>query len=143
MEGFQAGSAAIGLVGDVVRLVIYIKDVKDALGTIDDDLEALASGLESIKQLYQQLDLEYTQQPHQGMLNEKQEKAWSSLRLTSENGRKNLTRLEKELRKIYGNNPKTLGWVDAFKKQHRLRSRSTKLGEFREWLRMDVNVLQA
>lgn len=143
MADFQTASAAIGLAGDVVRLILYLREVKAALDTIDDDIDGLVRELESLKRLYEQLEQEYSQHPHQGTVNARQQELWSKLRETLDDGRKNFTRFDGELRKIYGGDPKSQGWLDGLKKQHRLRSRLSKLGEFHKQLQMDVTVLQA
>jgi len=139
---FQTVSAGFGLAGDIINLISYLKDVKKALETVEDDIDDLIKELEASDRLYRQLEKEYDQHPHQKTLSTHQQELWSLLRQTLQDGRASFEKLDKELKRVYGSDPKVQGRLDALKKQHRLRSRTPRLGAFRDQIHTYNSVLQ-
>lgn len=139
---FQTVSAGFGLAGDIINLISYLKDVKEALETVEDDIDDLIKELEASDNLYRQLEKEYDQHFHQRTLSTRQQELWSLLRQTLQDGRASFEKLDKELKRVYGSDPKVQGWLDALKKQHRLRSRTPRLGAFRDQIHTYNSVLQ-
>ncbi|KAK4899558.1 hypothetical protein LTR27_003291 [Elasticomyces elasticus] len=132
MEPFSTAAAAIGLVGTIVHLVKYLQDVKSALENIDGDIEELNEELVSLQTLYIQLKSECDQQHQRPSLNLKQQELWSALKRTLYDTEVTVVKLDKTLRKIYGDDPKSQGWIDAFKKQHRLKAKTPKIKDWRD-----------
>jgi hypothetical protein len=108
MADFQTASAAIGLARDVIDLIQYLRKVKAAMDTVEDDIDGLIKELQSLNSLYGQLERKYEQQPHPGTDNTPtpQQGLWSELGETLKEGRATFDKFDKELREVYGNDPK-------------------------------------
>ena len=144
MADFQTASAAIGLARDVIELIQYLRKVKAAMDTIEDDIDGLIKELQSLNTLYGQLERKYKQQPEPGTENTPtvQQGLWSELGETLKEGRATFDKFDKELRGVYGNDPKNKGKIDALVKQHKLRSRLPKINAFRDQIHTYNSVLQ-
>ena len=144
MADFQTASAAIGLARDVIDLIQYLRKVKAAMDTAEDDIDGLIKELQSLNTLYGQLERKYKQQPQPGIENSPtaQQGLWSELGETLKEGRATFDKFDKELREVYGNDPKNKGKIDALVKQHKLRSRIPKINAFRDQIHTYNSVLQ-
>lgn len=142
MADFQTASAAIGLARDVWELVKYLQMVKAAMDTVEDDIDSLIKELGALNSLYGQLEDQYSQKPPQATTNAQLEDLWSQLRQTLQDGRVMFNKVDKEVRSVYGDEPKTQGRIDAFRKQHKLRSRYPKIAERRQQIHTYNAVLQ-
>ena len=142
MAEFQSASAAIGLARDVVDLIQYLRKVKEAMGTVEDDIDGLINELESLDSLYSQLEQKYTCQPNEEILSAEQIELSTGLRETLNDGRNTFYKFDKTLKTVYGEDPKKQGWRDALMKQHRLRSNTPKLNALRTQIHTYNSVLQ-
>lgn len=142
MEGFQAAGAAVGLARDVAALIQYLRMVKAAMDTVEDDLDGLIKELNSLNELYKALEEKYVQQPEKGPSNVQIEDLKIGLSQTLTDVRSAFDKIDKEVRTVYGDEPKTQGRVDAFYKQRRLRGRYPKIAERRDQIHTYNEVLQ-
>jgi uncharacterized protein YoxC len=142
MGDFQTASAAIGLARDVADLVQYLRMVKAAMETVEDDLDSLIKELNSLNELYKQLENNYTIQTEKGTLNPLLEELRYGLSQTLQDVRSTFYKIDKEVRSVYGDEPKTQGRIDAFRKQHRLRARYPKIAERRDQIHTFNETLQ-
>ena len=143
MADFQTASAAIGLARDVVDLIQYLRKVKAAMDTVEDDIDGLIKELQSLNSLYGQLERKYKHQPNPGTDNTPtpQQSLWSELGDTLKEGRATFDNFDKQLREVYGNDPKNKGKIDALVKQHKLRSRIPKMNALRDQIHTYNSVL--
>jgi archaellum component FlaC len=142
MADFQTASARIGLAHDVWSLIQYLRKVKAALGTIQQDIDGLVSELKSLNDLYDHLDKEYNQQAHETTRDADESDWWSPLRQTLEAGRASVKKLDSEVKKVYGDDPEVQGWLDRFQKQHRHRKHLPTLDGIRAQVRNYNGILQ-
>ncbi len=142
MAELQTVSAAIGLAGDVIRLIQYLRDVKDAMDTVEEDIDGLIKELQCLDPVYAQLEAEYNHQTHEGPMDAQQQAIWDALRQTLQKGRESIGKVDAEIKKVYGDDPKVQGWFDAFKKQRRLRKSAFSLDGFRDQIKQYNQVLQ-
>ncbi|KAK5110685.1 hypothetical protein LTR85_000746 [Meristemomyces frigidus] len=142
MDPFQGASAAIGLAGEILALILYLRKVQKALGTIQDDINDLIRDLENLDRLYGHLEQRYNQHPHEGTSNVEHHELWLLLRQTLQDGGIVIRKLGKEIERVYGGDPSVQGWLDKFKKQQRLRSSAPKLDGIGHQIQAYNSILQ-
>ena len=142
VTGFTAATAAIGLFGQAVTLVNYVREVKAAIDTIDEDIEELIKDLEALKELQGQLKDECSRQSQRSSLAGPQQGLWSYVEKTMRLIQGSLQKFTTELEGVYGANPKRQGLRDAFKKQHRLRGKASKFQAWRVSISQQNGVIQ-
>lgn len=76
MAEFQTASAGIGLAKDVTQLVKYLRRVKKAMDTVEDDIDEMINELESLTSLYGQLEESYKRQAKDDTLDTRQRQLW-------------------------------------------------------------------
>lgn len=140
MAELGAVQAAIGLIGNVVQLVNYLKEVKAAFETIKDDIQALIDEVLTLDKLYGSLKQECDRQQQQAAWDEPRQRLWTLLQQTLDNARSCFGKLEHEVKEVCGD-PKDLKWRAKWQKQDRLRSRQLQLGRFRQQLSIFNQVL--
>ena len=142
VTGFSAAAAAIGLFGQAVTLVNYVREVKAAIDTIDEDVEELIKDLEALEEVQGQLKDECSRQSQRSSVARPQQGSWSYVEKTMRLIQESLKKFTTELEGVYGANPKRQGLRDALKKQHRLRGKASKFQAWRVSISQQNGVIQ-
>ena len=117
MDPFSTGAAAIGLIANGVTLVNYLLEVKEAIGTLDDDIEELINEVKALEKAHSQLRKECSRQSNRPSAGKHQRGMWSYVNQTMRLTETCVGKFKNELQQIYGANPKHQGLIDGLKKQ--------------------------
>ena len=142
ITGFSTAAAAIGLTQQAVALVKYVRQVKAAIDTIDEDVEALIKELETLEVLQGRLQDECDRQSQHSSVAGQQQRLWSYVEKTMRLIQEFLKKFAAELKGVYGADPKQQGFRDAFMKQHRLRSQAAKFQAWRNMIQQQNGIIQ-
>lgn len=105
------------------RVINYLKAVKMAAETIDDDIEGLINEVEGLMVVHGQLEQEFLRNVNNDALGEEEKMLWFNTGQTLKNGQKLTQKLEVSVRHIYGEKRMVSGKRDALIKQHRKRTK--------------------
>ncbi|KAF1944968.1 tetratricopeptide repeat domain-containing protein [Clathrospora elynae] len=114
-------AAGVGIADVAFRLIIYLKDVKVATETIDDEISGLINEVEDLMVVHGQLEQDYLKYVNDEALGEEEKMLWFNTGKTLKNGQKLCQKLEGSVKKIYGDNRAVTGKRDGLIKQHRKR----------------------
>lgn len=131
-EPFATAAAGIALIGNLHGLYNYLKEMKKGMGTVHDDIDALQTELETLRDLcesVEQLQDSYHKQPS---LTAEQKKQWDGLSGPLETMEVAIHDFSVKLRKVYGEDPKQRARIESFKKWRRFKD-----------LEPEVNALRA
>lgn len=123
-DPFSLLAAGVGIADVALRVISYLKDVKAAAETIEDDIEGLIDEVEALMAIHDQLEQNYLKNVTHGVLEEKQKILWIQTGQTLKNGQKLIRKLDVSVREIYGENRMVTGKRDGLLKQHRKRSKN-------------------
>ncbi|ERF69939.1 hypothetical protein EPUS_05483 [Endocarpon pusillum Z07020] len=118
---FLVGGVSIAEVS--FRVINYLKAVKMAAETIDDDIEGLINEVEGLMVVHGQLEQEFLRNVNNDALGEEEKMLWFNTGQTLKNGQKLTQKLEVSVRHIYGEKRMVSGKRDALIKQHRKRTK--------------------
>ena len=142
MDCFSVAAAAVGLVGDVVRLVTYVREVKNAIGTIDGDIDGLIGELEALEKVQKQLGDECNHQTHQSPGARRQQNLWAYADNTLQLVGVCIDKFRTELQAIYGTNPKHQSLKEAYIRSRRLKNKQSKFQGWRKEIAQHSGILQ-
>ena len=125
-------AAGVGITELAFRLVNYLKAVKAAAETIDDDIEGLINEVEGLMVVHRQLEQEFLKNVNNGALGEEEKMLWFNTGQTLKNGQKLTQKLEVSVRHIYGEKRTVTGKRDGLIKQHRKRTKDGIISGFRD-----------
>ena len=131
-------AAGVGIADVALRVITYLKDVKAAADTIEDDIEGLIDEVKALMAVYKHLELEYLKNVDNDALEEKEKLLWIETGHTLRNGQKLVRKLDDSVREIYGENRAVTGKRDGLLKQHRKRAKNGIISE----LRVQINTYQ-
>lgn len=117
-------AAGVGIADVALRVISYLKDVKAAAETIEDDIEGLIDEVKALMVVHEHLEQQYLKNVNNDALEEKEKMLWIKTRRTLENGQKLTRKLEISVREIYGENRTVTGKWDGLRKQHRKRAKN-------------------
>lgn len=117
-------AAGFSIVDVTLRVINYLKDIKAATDTIDDDIEGLIDEVTALMTVHEQLEQVYLKNINDDALEEKEKILWVKLAQTLKGGRNLTQKLDVAIRKFYGENLIVTGRRDALFKQYRKRSRN-------------------
>lgn len=135
-------ASGVGIADVAVRLIAYLKDVKAAAETVEDDIDRLISEIGSLAVLHGQVEAEFHKQRQNNQSSPQEDVLWFHTSKTLKEGQILTQKLEECVREIYGDDPKVQGKRDGLVKQHRKRSRDTRLVDFRSQIHTYHNALQ-
>ena len=134
-------AAGVGIADVAVRVIKYLKDVKAAMKTIEDEIGGLISEVEELMMIHQQIERDYLANYWQAAPGSEENTLWHSVGHTLHKGRQLTEKLEVTVTKIYGEDPSITGKRDAFIKQHRYRSKNLIISGIRDQMATYHSVL--
>jgi len=124
-------AAGVGIADVAFRVIKYLKDVKSAAETIDDDIGGLINEVESLKSVHGHLEQEFFKNVNDA-LGKEEKMLWFNTGQTLKNGQQLVQKLEDSVRQIYGENRTVTGKWDGLSKQHRKRTKDGIISGFRD-----------
>jgi hypothetical protein len=135
-------AAGVGIADVAVRIIAYLKDVKAAVETIEDDIEGLINEVHSLKVIHGQLEQEFLKNVKKDALAQEENILWFNTGHTLKQIQKLTLKLEVSVRHIYGENPRVDGKRDGLLKQHRKRTKDGIISGLRDQVSGYQNTLQ-
>lgn len=142
MDVFSAVVTAASLADITIRLIKYLRDVKQAAEDVDQDIDSLIREIECLQVAHDNIQEEYERHIHDATLDPKENILWFHTGKTLQETRQLVIKLETCVREIYGENPHTNGPIDGLRKQHRKRARDARLVDVRNQIHTNQNCLQ-
>ena len=131
-DPFSILASGVGIADVAVRVIGYLKDVKAAAETVEDDIDSLISEVEALRVVHANVELEFKRHAQNKSLSANENILWFHTGKTLKEGQKLTAKLEQCVREIYGSDPKVSGKRDGLIKQNRKRARQTQLSELHE-----------
>ena len=135
-------AAGVGIADVSYRLIKYLKDVKAAAETIDDDIEGLINEVQGLMQVHGHLEQEFLKNINNDGLGREEKMLWFNTGQTLKNGQDLTRKLEVSIRHIYGENRSVTGIRDGLIKQHRKRAKDGIISGFRDQISTYHGALQ-
>ncbi|KAF2480901.1 tetratricopeptide repeat domain-containing protein [Neohortaea acidophila] len=142
MDVFSAVVTAASLADITIRLIKYLRDVKQAAEDVDEEIDSLIREVESLQVVHTQIQEEYERHVQDAALDSKENILWFHTGKTLQETRQLAVKLEICVREIYGENPHTKGPIDGLRKANRKRSRDSRLVDIRNQIHTNQNCLQ-
>jgi hypothetical protein len=120
-EPFSTAAAGVALIANLKSLYDYLKEVKDGIGSVHDDIDALQTELQTLHDLCKSVGQLRDWHRMQSSLDGEQAKQWAGLSKPLETMRVAILEFDVKLRKVYGEDPKRRAWKESFKKWHRFK----------------------
>lgn len=131
-------ATGVGIADVAFRVITYLKDVKAAADTIEDDIEGLIDEVKALMVVHKHLEQEFLKNVQKDALEEKEKMLWVETGRTLTNGQKLVRKLDITVKEIYGENRTVTGKRDGLLKQHRKRAKNGIISE----LRVQINTYQ-
>lgn len=142
MDVFSAVVTAASLADITIRLIKYLRDVKQAAEDVEEDIDSLIREIESLQVVHTQIQEEFERHVQDTALDSKENILWFHTGKTLQETRQLAIKLETCVKEIYGENPHTKGPIDDLRKQRRKRSRDSRLVDVRNQIHTNQNCLQ-
>ena len=131
-EPISLAASIIGIADVCFRLVSYLRDAKASAKTIQTDIDALISEVQTLMQLHGDAAEVFRRHSQTGSVTSTYERVlWHHTLKALDAGQDFARRLEECARGIFGKNPKVRRKRDASIKQDRKRQRLARLSELR------------
>lgn len=130
-EPFSTAAASVALIANLKSLYDYLKEVKDGIGSVHDDTDALQTELQTLHDLRESVEQLRDWHHKQPSLDAEQAKQWVRLSKPLETMREAIYEFDVKLRKVYGEDPKRRVWRESFKKWHRFKEVEPALNNLR------------
>lgn len=124
-------AAGVGIADVSIRLIKYLKDVKAAAESIEEDIGGLINEVEALMTVHGQLEHEYVRHTNDEGSSQEEKILWFNTGKTLKNGQTLVEKLDQSIRQIYGNDPRVAGKRDGLIKQHRKRNQEGVVFGFR------------
>lgn len=121
----------VGITDVSVRLIRYLRDVKKAAQTVEDDVDRLISEVEALQVLHGTVEDELKRHLLSKSLTAKENILWFNTGKTLKEGQILTNKLFESVQEIYQEDPSTTGKRDEILEQHRKRSREPRPADFR------------
>ena len=131
-EPFSILASGVGIADVAFRVVGYLKDVKKATETVEDDIDGLISEVEALQNVHSTVEAEFELHVRDKSLSPKENILWFHTGRNLKAGQRLTKKLDECVREIYGDDPNVEGKRDGLIKQHRKRSRDPRLSTLRE-----------
>lgn len=131
-EPISLVASGFGLADVATRLIVYLKDVKAAAETVQDDIDSLISEIETLKTVHENVEQELKRHAPSGLTGQDKDSLWFHTGKTLKGGQILIEKLERCVKEIYGEDPKVSGKRDGLSKQHRKRTRHSRLADLRD-----------
>lgn len=141
-DPFSALASGVGIADVTLRLIVYLKDVKAAVQSIDDDIDQLINEVQALQSVHQQVEQEHDRHVNDATLSNQQKMLWFQTARTLKEGQTLTKKLEACVKEIYGDDPKVAGKRDGLVKQHRKRGMDGKLTALRNQIHTYHGALQ-
>ena len=120
-EPFSTAAAGIALIANLKSLYDYLREVKDGIGSVHEDIDALQTELQTLHDLCESVQQLRDRHHKQPSLDTEQAKQWVGLGKPLETMRIAIHEFDVKLRKVYGEDPKRRAWRESLKKWHRFK----------------------
>jgi hypothetical protein len=120
-EPFSTAAASIALIANLKSLYDYLKEVKEGVGSVHEDIDALQTELQTLRDLCESVGQLRDLHHKRSSLDAEQAKQWVGLSRPLETMRVAIQEFDVKLRKVYGEDPKRRALRESFKKWHRLK----------------------
>ncbi|KAJ6202096.1 tetratricopeptide repeat domain-containing protein, partial [Bipolaris maydis] len=135
-------AAGVGI-GDVAfRLIDYLKDIKAAAKTMDEDIEGLINEVEGLQKVHGHLEKEYLKSMTNVDMGDEERSLWTSTGQTLKNGQKLTKKLEESVQSIYGDHKLVTGRLDGWDKARKKRSKDSMISGLRDQINTYQGALQ-
>jgi len=124
-------AAGVGIADVSFRLIKYLKDVKAAAESIEEEIGGLISEVEALMAIHGQLEREYTRHAKNDATSQEEKVLWFNTEKTLKNGQRLVQKLDQSVRQIYGDHRLVAGKRDGLIKQHRKRNQERTIIGFR------------
>ncbi|KAL1798238.1 hypothetical protein ACET3X_002275 [Alternaria dauci] len=135
-------AAGVGIADVAFRLVKYLKDVKAAAKTIDEDIEGLINEVEGLQKVHGHLEKEYLKSVTNAETGDDERSLWTSVGQTLKNGQKLTEKLEASVKSIYGDHRLMTGRLDSWDKSRRKKSKDGMISGLRDQINTYQGALQ-
>jgi uncharacterized protein YoxC len=135
-------AAGIGIADVAFRLVKYLKDIKAAAKTIDEDIEGLINEVEGLQKVHGHLEKEYLKSVTNVEMGDDERSLWTSTGQTLKNGQKLTEKLEASVKSIYGDHRLATGRFDSLDKSRRKKSKDSMISGLRDQINTYQGALQ-
>ncbi|KAL1607692.1 hypothetical protein SLS60_002627 [Paraconiothyrium brasiliense] len=119
-DPFSFVAGGIGVADVVVRVIRYLKEVRAAYKSVEQDIARLIDQVERLMRVHQQLEC-FLDDHGNTVPGSEEHTLWSHVGHTLQEGRQLAHKLEVVVKEIYGDSPNVTGKRDGIIKQHRLR----------------------
>ncbi|RMZ68170.1 tetratricopeptide repeat domain-containing [Pyrenophora seminiperda CCB06] len=135
-------AAGVGIADVAFRVIVYLKDVKAAAKTIDEDIEGLINEVEGLQKVHGHLEKEYLKSVTNVAMGDDERSLWTSTGQTLKNGQKLTEKLEASVKSIYGKNKLVTGKMDGWEKSLRKRNKDGMISGLRDQINTYQGALQ-
>jgi CRISPR/Cas system CSM-associated protein Csm2 small subunit len=130
-EPFSVAAAGIALVANLRSLYDYLKEVKEGIGSVHNDIDALQIELESLQDLCKSVKQLLDEHQERSSLDAEQGKRWDGLSKPLSLMDAAIKDFDIKLRKVYGEDPKRRAWRESIKKWNRFKEVEPDLNRLR------------
>lgn len=130
-EPFSTAAASIALIANLKSLYDYIKEAKEGIGTVHNDIKLLETELETLYDLCKDIEQQRVRHQKQSSLDEEQRRQWDGLSKPLATMSAAIQDFEVKLHKVYGEDPKRRARKESFKKWYRFKEVEPALNNLR------------
>ncbi|KAJ4399164.1 hypothetical protein N0V91_009621 [Didymella pomorum] len=120
-EPFSTAAAGIALIANLKSLYDYLREVKNAIGSVHNDVDLLETEVLTMHDLCECVRKIRDRHRQQSSLDTEQAQQWAGLNRPLDDMGIALRIFDSKLRKVYGNDPQGSSWRESYKKWQRFR----------------------
>jgi hypothetical protein len=135
-------AAGVGISDVAFRVVHYLKDVKSAAKTINNDIALLIDEVEALRIVHGELEQELMRAINNRRLHQREKVLWFQTAKQLQAGQKLVTMLENCVKEVYNGSRTVQGRWDGLRKAHRKKSKDQRISAFRDQIGIYQGSLQ-